>query len=243
MKKISFILIVTAFAFFSCIMQKQTTISTQSALNVPTNQILQNKQDSVSYAFGIYVGNDFARNLKTFPGMQVNTDMLLKGMRQAFNGDSVPMTVEFAGQYFQQYITAAQQQEAAKKQADEKAFLDKNGQRPEVKTTASGLQYEVLQQTDGPKPAATDKVKVHYTGKLIDGTVFDSSVERGEPITFPLNGVIPGWTEGVQLMSVGSKYRFYIPYNLAYGERQQGPIPAFSTLIFDVELLDINPTE
>jgi len=206
-------------------------------------QVLQNKTDSVSYAFGVYLGNDLSRNLKTFPGMEVNTDMLINGMRQAFAGSNEPMSVEFANQYFQQYVTTAQQQDSEKKKADGQAFLDKNKERPEVTVTASGLQYEVLTATDGPKPTATDKVKVHYTGTLIDGTVFDSSVERGEPITFPLNGVIPGWTEGLQLMSVGSKYRFYIPYNLAYGERGQGPIPPYATLIFDVELLDINPAE
>jgi len=206
-------------------------------------QVLQNKVDSVSYAFGVYLGNDLSRNLKSFPGMQVNTDIMLNGMRQAFDGSNEPMDVEFANQYFQQYVMAAQQKEADVKKAESQAFLDKNKQRPEVNVTESGLQYEVLQQTTGAKPLATDKVKVHYTGTLIDGTVFDSSVERGEPITFPLNGVIPGWTEGLQLMSVGSKYRFYIPYNLAYGERGQGPIPPFATLIFDVELLDINPAE
>jgi FKBP-type peptidyl-prolyl cis-trans isomerase len=241
MKKISFITIITLLCFLS--VNAQTKARSQKSVAPSVHQFLQNKQDSVSYAFGVYVGNDFARNLKTFPGMQINTDILLKGMRQAFEGDSVPMSVEFANQYFQQYIAMAQQQDAAVKQAEGQAFLDKNKQRPEVKVTPSGLQYEVITQTDGPKPSATDNVKVHYTGKLIDGTVFDSSIDRGEPITFPLNAVIPGWTEGVQMMSIGSKYRFFIPYNLAYGERGSGPIPPFATLIFDVELLDINPAQ
>lgn len=123
--------------------------------------------------------------------------------------------------------------------ADGEKFLAENGKRAEVTTTASGLQYEVLEATIGQKPKATDTVKVHYEGTLIDGTVFDSSVERGEPIVFGLNQVIAGWTEGVQLMPVGSKFKFYIPQNLGYGERAAGSIPPYSTLIFEVELLGI----
>lgn len=119
-------------------------------------------------------------------------------------------------------------------------FLAKNKQRPEVQTTASGLQYEVLTQGSGPKPKATDKVKCHYHGTLIDGTVFDSSVKRGQPATFPLNMVIKGWTEALQLMPVGSKYRLFLHPSLAYGDRQTGAvIGPNSTLIFDVELLGI----
>jgi len=119
-------------------------------------------------------------------------------------------------------------------------FLAENAKREGVKTTASGLQYEVLEATIGQKPKATDTVRVHYEGTLIDGTVFDSSYKRGESISFPLNGVIKGWTEGLQLMSVGSKYKFFIPYQLAYGERGAGAsIPPYAALIFTVELLGI----
>ena len=118
-------------------------------------------------------------------------------------------------------------------------FLAKNGERPEVTTTESGLQYEVLVPAEGPKPSATTSVTVHYVGKLLNGEMFDSSVDRGQPATFPLNRVIGGWTEGLQLMSKGAKYRFFIPYDLAYGSRGAGgAIPPFATLIFDVELLD-----
>ncbi|MCQ2331235.1 MAG: FKBP-type peptidyl-prolyl cis-trans isomerase [Paludibacteraceae bacterium] len=125
------------------------------------------------------------------------------------------------------------------KSAGEK-FLAENAKRPEVKTTASGLQYEVLESTLGQKPKATDKVKVHYEGTLIDGTVFDSSYKRNEPITFGLNQVIKGWTEGLQLMSVGSKYKLYIPYELGYGAQGAGgSIPPYAALIFTVELLGI----
>ena len=119
-------------------------------------------------------------------------------------------------------------------------FLAENAKREGVKTTASGLQYEVIEATLGQKPKATDTVKVHYEGTLIDGTVFDSSYKRGEPISFPLNGVIKGWTEGLQLMSVGSKYKLFIPYQLAYGEHGAGAsIPPYAALIFTVELLNI----
>ena len=118
-------------------------------------------------------------------------------------------------------------------------FLSENGRRESVITTQSGLQYEVIEEGDGAKPTARDKVTVHYKGELTDGTVFDSSYERGEPTTFPVNRVIPGWTEGLQLMRVGSKYKFYIPPDLGYGSRGQGPIPPNSPLIFQVELLRI----
>lgn len=119
------------------------------------------------------------------------------------------------------------------------AFLAENAKKAGVKTTASGLQYEVITEGKGARPKATDQVKVHYEGKLVDGTVFDSSVKRGEPVTFPLNQVIPGWTEGVQLMTVGSKYRLVIPAALGYGEQGAGPIPPNAVLVFEVELLDI----
>jgi FKBP-type peptidyl-prolyl cis-trans isomerase len=118
-------------------------------------------------------------------------------------------------------------------------FLAENSKRPGINITPSGLQYEVIREGTGAKPNAEDEVRVHYEGKLIDGTVFDSSYENGEPIEFPLYRVIPGWSEGVQLMSIGSKYILYIPYGLGYGESGAGPIPPYSTLIFEVELLDI----
>jgi len=124
--------------------------------------------------------------------------------------------------------------------AEGEKFLAENAKREGVKTTASGLQYEVITEGEGEKPSATSTVKVNYKGTLINGTVFDSSYDRGEPIEFPLNGVIAGWTEGLQLMSVGSKYKLYIPYQLAYGERGGGEmIKPYSALIFEVELLDI----
>jgi FKBP-type peptidyl-prolyl cis-trans isomerase len=132
-----------------------------------------------------------------------------------------------------------QKKDAAEAVTKGAAFLAENGKKAGVTTTASGLQYEVIKQGTGAKPTATDTVKVHYEGKLLDGTVFDSSIKRGEPVTFPLNQVIAGWTEGVQLMAIGSKYKFVIPANLAYGEQGGGPIPPNSVLTFEVELLEI----
>lgn len=134
-----------------------------------------------------------------------------------------------------------QKKDAAEAVTKGAAYLAENAKKAGVVTTASGLQYQVIKEGTGAKPVATDTVKVHYEGKLVDGTVFDSSIKRGEPVSFPLNQVIAGWTEGVQLMTVGSKYKFVIPANLAYGEQGGGPIPANSVLTFEVELLEINP--
>ena len=158
-------------------------------------------------------------------------------------GDSALMKPEAAAEYFKAYIAKAQGVEQAKKKVEGQQFLAENMTKEGVKTTASGLQYQILTPAEGPKPRAVDSVKVHYTGYLINGTKFDSSIDRGQPITFPLNQVIPGWTEGVQLMSVGSKYKFFVPYTLGYGEQGagNGQIPGFSTLIFEVELLGIKP--
>jgi len=191
--------------------------------------------DSASYSIGVL----FANSLEQQGITEVNAEMIAAGLNDALAGQAKVTMQEAQGQ-FQRF---AQAKQAAKFEVNKSAgeeFLAKNKTRPEVKTTDSGLQYEVLQAGDGASPAATDKVKVHYHGTLLDGTVFDSSVERGEPISFGLNQVIPGWTEGVQLMQVGAKYRFFIPQELAYGARGAGQdIKPFSALIFEVELLDI----
>jgi len=207
----------------------------------PVVNIFTNDVDSMSYALGLNVGGDFLKNLKGIPGGKTNIDLIVKGFTTAMKGDSALMTSQVATDFFRDYITKAQQKEVGEKKAAGEKFLAENKNAQGVVVTPSGLQYLVLQKGDGPQPTEKDTVKVHYTGTLLDGKVFDSSVERGEPIEFPLNQVIPGWTEGVQLMNVGSKYRFFIPYNLAYGEQgtQGGPIPGFATLIFEVELLGI----
>ncbi|MDD2798620.1 MAG: FKBP-type peptidyl-prolyl cis-trans isomerase [Bacteroidales bacterium] len=210
----------------------------------PPAPVFANGVDSMSYALGLNVGADFGKNITKIPGGKSNIDLIIKGFATAMKGDSALMTAAFANEFFRSYITKAQAVETdAKREAGVK-FLTENKTKPGVITTESGLQYEIIKAAEGPKPKETDSVKVHYQGFLLDGTKFDSSVDRGEPITFPLNGVIKGWTEGVQLMSVGAKYKFYVPYTLGYGEQgtpNGGPIPGFATLIFEVELLGISP--
>lgn len=207
-------------------------------------KVFTNDVDSMSYALGMNVGADFSKNLKGIPGGKSNIDLLIKGFATAMKGDSTLLTQEKASEYFKNYITKAQARDLDGKKLAGQQFLAENMTKEGVKTTASGLQYQILTPAEGPKPKATDSVTVHYQGFLLDGKKFDSSIDRGEPITFPLNQVIPGWTEGVQLMSVGSKYKFFVPYNLGYGEQgtpNGGPIPGYSTLIFEVELLGIKP--
>jgi FKBP-type peptidyl-prolyl cis-trans isomerase len=205
-------------------------------------KILTNDVDSMSYALGVNIATDLAKNLKTLPGGVYNMDLFLKAFNTSIKGDSTLMTAEASQGFLQGYFSAAQEKLSADKKNEGAKFLAENAKNPAVQSTASGLQYIILKDTAGVKPTATDNVKVHYEGTLLDGTKFDSSYDRGEPIDFPLNQVVPGWTEGIQLMSVGSKYKFYIPYQLAYGEQGAGGvIPPFSTLIFTVELLGINP--
>ena len=245
MKKTILILSAVGMIFVSADAQlfKSKNKKTATTVVAAPVQILTNDVDSMSYALGINVGTDFAKNLKGIPGGKSNIDLLIKGFSTAMKGDSALMKSEVATEFFKNYISKAQAKDAEVKKGAGEKFLTENKTKEGVKTTASGLQYQVLVEKDGAKPNATDTVKVHYTGTLIDGTKFDSSVDRGEPISFPLNQVIPGWTEGVQLMSVGSKYKFFIPYTLGYGEKGagNGAIPGFSTLIFEVELLYIKP--
>jgi len=203
---------------------------------------LKTQKDKASYSIGVSIG----KNLKD-QKVEIQTDILVKGLLDAYTGAKTQLTEKEMGEVlaqFQQEIMAKAQEEAAKKGGENKSkgekFLADNKNKPGVKTTPSGLQYTVISEGTGPKPTASSTVKVHYTGKLIDGTTFDSSVDRGEPIEFPLNGVIKGWTEGVQLMSKGSKYKFFIPSDLAYGDRGAGnAIGPNETLVFEVELLDI----
>ncbi|MEM6965677.1 MAG: FKBP-type peptidyl-prolyl cis-trans isomerase [Bacteroidota bacterium] len=200
-------------------------------------------QDSVSYAFGYIIGKQMLEL------GDVNKDILIKAINDQ-HGTAQLMDEKMAKSLLaksRQKKDQAARELAAKQAVENKKlqeeFLTKNAREKGVGTTPSGLQYKILKEGKGTRPNATDEVKVHYEGRLLDGTVFDSSIKRGEPAVFPLNRVIKGWTEGVQLMQIGSKYQFFIPAELAYGERVQKNIPPNSLLIFDVELLAIRVPE
>lgn len=208
----------------------------------PAAVSLDNDKAKLSYAIGMDIGSSL-KSLST----EFDRAMLIAAINDRLDGKELKLTEEDAGKVKQTFFkqqaekrAKEQAEKAAKNKEEGEKFLAENAKKPGVTVTASGLQYEVMQAAEGPKPKASDDVKVHYRGTLLDGTEFDSSYKRGEPITFPLSGVIRGWTEGVQLMNVGSKFRFYIPADLAYGERGAGAtIAPNSTLIFEVELLGI----
>ena len=198
--------------------------------------------DKLSYALGLNVGLSYQQSGIT----KLNIQDFADGVAAIFNGVAPRLTMDEAREQVNKLAEELQrkhqEQEAKMAELNKKSgesFLRENGKRVEVKTTPSGLQYEVIAEGKGARPTATDQVEVHYTGKLLDGTVFDSSVERGEPITFPVSGVIPGWVEALQMMPEGSKWRLFIPSNLAYGAQGAGPIGPHQTLIFDVELLKV----
>jgi FKBP-type peptidyl-prolyl cis-trans isomerase len=196
---------------------------------------LASDADRFSYGLGMVIGE---RVLKQYG--EIDYDLLIEGMKAQHQSQTTLITIEDATAALTKH---AEQQFAAQTEANKMKganYLAENAKKEGVVVTKSGLQYTVINQGDGPKPTATDQVTVHYRGTLIDGTEFDSSYARGEPATFGLNQVIPGWTEGVQLMNVGSKYQFVIPHELAYGERGAGgAIGPFETLIFEVELIEI----
>jgi FKBP-type peptidyl-prolyl cis-trans isomerase len=202
---------------------------------------LESDAGKAGYSMGVNIGMNIAGQM---PMDELNVESLLRGISDGINGE-LQMSEEEVMAALQAFSLAQQDKMNAEVAAAQEAgmnFLVDNGQRAEVTTTASGLQYEILEEGEAgaSMPAASDTVTVHYHGTLVDGTVFDSSVERGDPTSFPLNGVIPGWTEGVQLMKVGDKFRFFIPPQLAYGETGAGGvIGPNATLIFDVELLEI----
>ena len=192
--------------------------------------------DKISYALGLSMG----QNLMGSGVEKLNYQDLAQGIEDVLTHAQPKITYQEAQQVLNQFFQELEAKVAGAAKADGEKFLAENAKREGVKVTASGLQYEILEPSLGQKPKATDTVRVHYEGTLIDGTVFDSSYRRGESITFPLNGVIAGWTEGLQLMSIDSKYKFFIPYQLAYGERGAGQsIPPYAALIFTVELLGI----
>jgi FKBP-type peptidyl-prolyl cis-trans isomerase len=201
---------------------------------------LTSQIDSVSYAVGVSVGNDLRTTIESTFENKHNMDLVIKGLVEGLKGEKTEFTKEEANGIIESYMMALfAEKEKVAKEANQK-FLAENAKRKGVKTTASGLQYEVIKKGTGKvNPTETSTVKVDYEGTLIDGTVFDSSIQRGEPIEFALNQVIKGWTEGVQLMTEGATFKFYIPSELGYGAQQAGSIPPNSVLIFEVRLLEI----
>jgi len=205
--------------------------------------------DTEQKKLGYIIGMDIGKSLRD-QGTEVDLDSLIEAIKSTYNDEELALTPEEAAAIRQAYVEKRQAEQKAQAAAagqtnlvEGQKFLAENATKEGVQTTASGLQYKVETMGTGPKPVATDTVKVHYRGTLLDGTEFDSSYARNEPISFGLNRVIAGWTEGVQLMPVGSKFMFYIAPDLAYGEGGGGPIPPNSTLIFEVELLDIETAE
>lgn len=225
--------LVAGFSLFALAAQAQKTPPKKSAPAKPSQSApaLKNLNDSVSYAIGMSVAKFYSQQ-----GIKnLNSAMCAKAISDVFNNKKELLTEEEANLAVMRFLNpnVFKNIEAGEK------FLAENKTKPGVKTTPSGLQYEVITEGKGARPLATDTVEVNYAGTLLDGTEFDNSYKRGAPITFPLNGVIKGWTEALQLMPVGSKYKLYIPYQLAYGMNDNGPIPGGSVLVFEVELLNI----
>ncbi len=201
--------------------------------------VLASKSDSVAYAFGLAIGDDLKRT-----GIEsLDADMLTKAIVAVYAEQTRVLDEEQQRQIISSAITEAHEKRNAEAIIKAESFMEANKSKPGVMTTASGLQYEVIREGAGAPPSSLDTVTVHYRGELADGKQFDSSYDRGQPATFPLNRVISGWQEGLQLMTPGAHYRFYIPYELGYGDRGSGGmIPPFSALVFDVELISINST-
>ena len=193
--------------------------------------------DKASYSLGMNIG----ASLKGEGVSQINAEVFAKGLSDMLNAGKLELSMQEAYETIQDFLAKANAAKYSKNITEGKKFLEENGKRPGVVTLPSGLQYEIITQGNGPKPKATDTVTTHYHGTLIDGTVFDSSVQRNQPASFPVNGVIQGWVEALQLMPVGSKWKLYVPSELAYGANPHpgGPIEPHMTLIFEVELLSI----
>jgi len=230
----------------------QTTPATKTgtataAKKAPAPLVLTTPKDKNSYAIGMNIGKGLKDNLKK-GDVDVSPAILARGLRDALEGNKQLLTDEESKatlEALQKDVQKRQQElhdtAVAKNQKDGEAYLAANKEKAGVVTLPSGLQYRIIQEGTGPKPSATDTVVVNYSGKLIDGTEFDSSAKHGQPLTHPVGGLVPGWTEALQLMPVGSKWELVIPASLAYGDRQQGPIGPNSTLVFEVELVSIQP--
>jgi len=234
MKKYVFLFALTFLGFHLFAQSKRKKAAQPDALHAPVRLVTQS--DSLSYSIGIMVASFYKQQ-----GISnINDTLVNRAIRDKMSGDSTILSEQQCNQVVMSYLEKAKAEKAAAAKKQGVTFLAENKSKTGVVTTASGLQYIILKEGTGPKPAATDKVKCDYEGKLIDGTIFDSSIKQGHPIEFTVNGVIKGWTEALQLMNTGSKWRLFIPSDLAYGDQQMGPdIKPGSTLIFDVELIEI----
>lgn len=206
-------------------------------LKKPVEPDLNDSTKQVSYCFGVVIGS----NMKNTGLDSLDMQTFLLAMEDVFSDKPLKVGPSEAQATMQQYMHQVMMKKSAEAKEQSRKFLEANKTKEGVKTTASGLQYKIVAQGKGKSPGITDRVTVHYTGKLLDGTIFDSSIQRGQPATFRVNQVIPGWTEALKMMKEGDKWVLYIPYTLGYGERGSPPqIPPFSTLIFEVELLKVN---
>lgn len=240
-----------AAALFAITACGQEAKKEQTVAPVAAQLTLENDDQKAAYAIGVSMAEYLEQSVKKQEevGVVIDRTLIAKGVADSLAGKSqldkqqVKETLEAFSKKLTELFESQAKEAGAKVKAEGQAYLTENAKKEGVTTTESGLQYEVLTEGAGESPSATDKVTVHYKGTLIDGTPFDSSYDRGEPATFPLNGVIAGWTEGVQLMKPGAKFKFTIPSTLAYGERDTPTIPANSTLIFEVELLEVVKAE
>jgi len=231
-------LLMTGSLVFAQPVKTKPTVTAKPAVKKPAAAaapVLKNMQDSASYAIGISVANFYKQQGVT----KLNASIISRACNDVMTGKPVLMDDNAANELMNRFMNSLQEDKSKPNIEAGQQFLATNKNKPGVKTTASGLQYEVIREGNGAKPQGSDSVTCNYFGTLVNGTEFDNSYKRGQPITFSLHGVIPGWTEGLQLMSVGSKYKLYVPYTLAYGAFDYGPIPGGSALIFEIELLDV----
>jgi FKBP-type peptidyl-prolyl cis-trans isomerase len=234
MKKV--LTMASAFVTLSAAAQKQPAPVKKATTTTTAASPLKTLSDSASYAIGVSVASFYSQQGVT----QLNATLVAKAINDVLGKKTVLLNDYQANSVMMKYMTQAQESKAKPNIEAGKKFLAQNKTKAGVKTTASGLQYEVIKEGTGSKPTTADTVTVHYVGTLINGNEFDNSLKRGEPISFPVTGVIRGWTEALQLMPEGSKYKLYIPHELAYGPNDNGPIPGGSVLIFEVELLKVS---
>ncbi len=239
MNKKSIFTIIISIGYLGLNAQTKKPVTKAPVKTIVKAPVKLSQQDSASYGFGLKI----AEGLKNDGVKSLNYSLISKAMQSVFSGSATMLTSAESEQAIARFLAEVRKQKFASAIADGDKFLAENKVKPNIITLPSGLQYQVIKAATGQKPKATDEVTVHYTGTLTNGKKFDSSYDRNEPVTFPLNKVIPGWTEGVQQMPVGSKYRLFIPAKLGYGENGAGEdIPPYSVLIFDIELIKIGAT-